>query len=730
MFKKLINHYNTNIKDNKGGLIPLLGVALIIFILTMAIHYVAVYVTADYSNANMVSNWDYGYTERVGKVPDAELRVFNQQNPLITEKAVKRSNLYLVKTFEPSDKKRTLVVNTDHSPVMIKVNGREVYNNQYKSAEYVGNCYNAVVLDGTSREQVVEIFMKLPFSVRFNAAMTKQENPAVAFSLRFFIGAIFVLLGLSASVFFAIYSIRKKKLFRTLALALFFMFVGIIVMAQELTEITYIFNAPYMMNIITAISNLTYIFGQFCIVGWLKRRKNMVVAVSFAAAVSEAALLLAVTPAFFGIAVCASAVIQTASAVYICVNAGGYVSKRTQYAIPVFVISAYYSMINLIGGVFLFTRNTPMNTFTLSIPSLIIIGTLGYVFYSDYKYKKKNAELRNQSRQFSESVNNISHFIHNMLSCRSEDKFYETAAREVCSLLEKYRGDYSDVKYCIGVKSDDGYIEVINNEVDGCNYDIIEEYAIETGKGCMFADTYFDFALKKSDNISALLHFENISNGLDMFFDSMIETAYCGLETAFEKTCDSLNSREIDIIFGELALNTEIDNGYTPDHLEHIAKYSYELCKKLGMSEEEAELISTASKLHDIGKIAIPKNIINKESRLTEEEQIIVASHSKFGYLILSAYDDDPFLATAAEIACYHHERYDGTGYNGLKGEDIPLCARIITICDVFDALVSERSYKKAWSVSRALNYLDENSGTIFDPKLLELFKECVNETE
>ena len=160
MIKKLFDRYNSNIKFNKGGVIPLLGVSLIIFVMTLAIYYVADYVTVDYARESGLSNWDYGYTERVGKVPDAELRILNNQNPVIMEKAVKRSNIYLVKSLEPSDKIRNLVVKTDYSPIMIKINGRIVYDNQYKTARYVGNCYNSVELPSSTSEQVVEVFMK------------------------------------------------------------------------------------------------------------------------------------------------------------------------------------------------------------------------------------------------------------------------------------------------------------------------------------------------------------------------------------------------------------------------------------------------------------------------------------------------------------------------------------------------------------------------------------------
>ena len=730
MFNKVSDRYNKSIKNNRGGVIPLLGVSLIIFALTVAVYFVADYVSADYARTGSVYNWDYGYTERLNKVPDAELRVFNKQNPFITEKEVRRSNIYLVKTFAPSDKKRGLVIKTDHSPIMIKVNGRIVYDNQYKTADYVANSYNAVELAGTSREQVVEVFMKLPFSVRFESFVSKGSVSAFSFSLRFFAGAVVFLAGLAAVVLSAILSARKKKLLYSVVVGGLITYIGFAVMLSQLPEITYLFNAPMLYNVGCALVHLTFIFGLLCVVGRMKRRKNLVVAVVSAGIVSAAAYMLALSAPHFGLFAFVATAVTVASAAYISLTAAGYVPMRTQYSTPMFVISVYEALFVALSGFFMIGRSVSMYTYTVSVPSLVVAGTIGYIFYSDYRYREKNSELQKETLRYGDSIDNVSAFIHNMLLCTNEDAFYKTAVGEINNLLLKYNSSYSDVRCGTAVKTGGEWSEIINNGLENCRYELIKNASLENGKGCLFSDTYFDFALKKGGVINVIMHFENITNGLDMLFVSMIESAYCGLEIAYEKICDSVDSREINIILGELALNTEMDNGYSPEHLENIGRYAYALCKKLGMSEDEAQRISLASKLHDIGKIAIPKNIINKSGKLTEEEQVIVGSHVKFGHLILSAYDDDPLLADAAEIARYHHERYDGTGSYGLKGEEIPLAARITTICDVYDALVSERSYKQAWSKERALSYIEDNSGVIFDPELIEPFKQCLDEDE
>lgn len=707
-----------------------MGVSLIIFALTVAVYFVADYVSTDYARSGSVYNWDYGYTERISKVPDSELRIFNRQNAFIIDKEVRRSNIYLVKTFAPSDKKRGLVIKTDHSPIMVKVNGKIVYDNQYKTADYVANSYNAIELEGTSREQMVEVFMKLPLSVRFEVFVSKGSAGAFSFSLRFFAGLAVLLFGMVAFVLSVIFSARKKKLLYSMAIGGLIAYTGAAIMLGQLPEITYMFNAPIYFNIGCALVHMTFIFGLLCIVGRITHRKKSVAVIIFAGIISMAAYLLTIFISQFGLFVFVATAVTVAAAVYVSLYLTGYVLLRTQYAVPLFVISVYETLIVALSGYFMITRNVSMYTFTVSVPNLVLAGTIGYVFYNAYRYKEKNSEMQKEALCYGDSMDNVSDFIHNILLCINENMFYETSVEEINNLLIKYNPSYSDVRYGIAVRKDGEWKEIIGNGLEDCRYEFIENASLENGKGCLFSDTYFDFILKKGDVINVIMHYENITNGLDMLFLSMIELAYCGLEITYEKVCDSVDSREISIIFSELALNTEIDNGYSPEHLENIGKYTYALCKKLGMSEDEAKRISLASKLHDIGKIAIPKNIIGKSDKLLEEEQVIVGSHVKFGYLILSAYNDNPLLADAAEIARYHHERYDGTGSYGLKGEEIPLAARITTICDVYDALISERPYKQAWSKDRIKSYIDDNSGVIFDPNLIEPFYQCIDENE
>jgi putative two-component system response regulator len=173
----------------------------------------------------------------------------------------------------------------------------------------------------------------------------------------------------------------------------------------------------------------------------------------------------------------------------------------------------------------------------------------------------------------------------------------------------------------------------------------------------------------------------------------------------------------------------------TGTHVKRIEAYSYFLCSKLNKDEQLAndivESIGLASLLHDIGKLMISKDILNKPGKLDSEEFEHIKQHSSVGGKILEEankifYDEfkkDSFLKMASLIAYHHHEKWDGSGYpDGLKGEEIPLCARIVSIADVYDAIRSKRVYKEAISHEEAVEIIRGESGKSFDPKLVDIF--------
>jgi response regulator RpfG family c-di-GMP phosphodiesterase len=173
---------------------------------------------------------------------------------------------------------------------------------------------------------------------------------------------------------------------------------------------------------------------------------------------------------------------------------------------------------------------------------------------------------------------------------------------------------------------------------------------------------------------------------------------------------------------------TETRSLETGEHVRRVGKFSKLLASKFGYEGEFLEFFEIAAMLHDVGKIGIPDAILNKPGRLSDEEFEIMKRHTTIGYEILSTVDH-PLFRLAANIALYHHENWDGTGYpKGLKGEQIPIEGRIVSIIDVYDALLSDRVYRPAGSEDDAIRYIKENCGKKFDPRVCEVFFENYEE--
>jgi len=208
-------------------------------------------------------------------------------------------------------------------------------------------------------------------------------------------------------------------------------------------------------------------------------------------------------------------------------------------------------------------------------------------------------------------------------------------------------------------------------------------------------------------------------------------------EAIIERRTRQIESTQ-DLVFASLAKLAESRDPETGEHLERIEFYTRIIAEKLAESgpyqslvtQSYIDYVARSSILHDIGKVGIPDNVLLKPGRLTPEEFDVMKTHATIG---ADALDDaagnskfSHFLRTAAEIARYHHERFDGTGYpENLKAESIPLSARIVAVADVFDALTSERIYKSAMDPELAKEIIHSENGKHFDPVIVDAFNEC-----
>ncbi|MDR9425156.1 MAG: response regulator, partial [Marinobacter sp.] len=234
-----------------------------------------------------------------------------------------------------------------------------------------------------------------------------------------------------------------------------------------------------------------------------------------------------------------------------------------------------------------------------------------------------------------------------------------------------------------------------------------------------------DFVSKPFDRRELLMR---VRNFLDAYTARrMVHQQKAQLEALVQERTQELQETRLEVI-RRLGHAAEYRDEETGNHIIRMSKMCALLAKKLGWPEQKCELILNASPMHDIGKIGIPDAILLKPGKLDPEEWQIMQTHAEIGAGLLEG-NNSELLVMAREIAISHHEKWDGSGYpHGLKEEAIPITGRIAALADVFDALTSERPYKKAWPIEDALQLIEDNSGKHFDPQLVQVFRENIEE--
>ena len=168
------------------------------------------------------------------------------------------------------------------------------------------------------------------------------------------------------------------------------------------------------------------------------------------------------------------------------------------------------------------------------------------------------------------------------------------------------------------------------------------------------------------------------------------------------------------------ALAIDAKDRYTQEHIQRVKTYAMDLAREMDLTETQLKSVEYGALLHDIGKIAIPESILCKPGKLTPEEFETMKTHASIGAKIL---EPVRFPFPVVEVVRSHHERWDGTGYpDGLKGEEIPIGARILSVTDVYDALTTDRAYRRAWSRAETMEYLQKHMGSHFDPIVVSTF--------
>jgi len=227
-----------------------------------------------------------------------------------------------------------------------------------------------------------------------------------------------------------------------------------------------------------------------------------------------------------------------------------------------------------------------------------------------------------------------------------------------------------------------------------------------------------DFLTKPIDVTEAVLRIYNLleTRWLHIELRRHSET----LERKVRSRTEELEKAQLEIL-QRLALAAEYRDDCTGQHAQRVGGLASILARKAGLSDEHVQLIRQAAPLHDVGKIGIPDGILLKPTSLTAEEYAQIKQHTEIGKIILSG-SKFPILQMAERIALHHHERWDGTGYHGLKGSDIPVEARIVSIVDAFDVITHARPYKAALTFEAAMDSIVREREKQFDPHLVDVF--------
>ncbi len=347
-------------------------------------------------------------------------------------------------------------------------------------------------------------------------------------------------------------------------------------------------------------------------------------------------------------------------------------------------------------------------------------------------------ELRRSERKFRDIFSNVSDFLyfHDLNGKFVEvNEHFKAAFGDIGEgltvrdiLVEKYKDLFS--VYLDSVKKDNHAEGLMNVQtLDG------RELILEYRNSLVFESSEPIGIRGSARDISAHIKAETMLRKSEIHLKELVD----------EKTREIQLTQRTSI--QALATLAEYNDTDTGEHLNRIQRYVRLLATRLrvespyseylGKKDTYIDELELASLLHDIGKVAIPKEILTKPGKLTSDEFDLIKEHTsiagemleKANKIFMENYNRDSYLALARDIAFFHHEKWDGSGYpSGLKGESIPLSARIVAVADVYDALTSKRSYKNAWSHEDAVNEIIKGRGKHFDPVLVDIFQTVVNE--
>ena len=726
-FNKLILNTKRLLSGGRVNLVIGSALAIAMILLSFAVKYTANYVFTSQNESKSVQSWEYTYLKNAEDEPDTdEFRQSSYVNPISTKGNT--GYCYLRHTFEKVNDDTYLTIKTDRSPIKIIVNGEEVYNNHYGSDSYTGNSFNRVKLTKTTLAQTVEVYMAVPYSMHFEVSTSAKESGA--FPVNQGMVFAFIMLGLGVIMLLVSlgFSAKNKHFSPIVCIALYNILAGGSVGLWEFLQGSYMLNAPIYANISQTLSLLCVVVSEiiaFNIYGSLKKSAKITTALSLVAAlcsmIPNVPIVTRIVPLVCSALIVASLALSQSAFLQA-------MGSRAKGSFSVWFALNFVVLTNVILSLQMFFGKTDyfvlFNFMTTAVFTAVTVA-VGFD-KSSLKYKQKQKEYEKFIKDTS-WVDSLNKIIEDVINIPDDSEKIVVAAKELKDVLNSQFSDDEQlsVGVCIGNAEKDGFSQIYSDNInEKCNYDLINYRSANYGElnNVFWGDTYFDIVLKKFGALYSIIHFEGSRDMLNDKISNVIEVLCAQLTLLINRTGDEQKDEEFQVNFlSQLADVVEAKSGSGKNHLTNVSAISLCICSELGLGEDDVRRIGFASALHDVGKIIIPESILENQGYLSDDEKNIVKTHAEFGGKLLWGVPGE-FMSVAAQIAYYHHERIDGTGYYGLKGDEIPLAARIAAVADVFDALTSVCSYKTAWSDERAISYLEEYSGTKFDKNVVDAF--------
>ncbi len=631
---------------------------------------------------------------------------------------------------------RILELVTAGNPIKVKLDGKEIYNNHYGKAMYTGNRLNEVILPAKSAPSDLDIFVGVQNAYSFSARITTPESGlTVGFIQKtagLVIGCTAICIGIII-LLLLLFTINYKGFAAVLWLSFLTVSQGIGVFLSQLS----LYSVPVTSPVLWKIQIANLLLSAVCL---------------------------------------AAATVSTVD--------GGRVPEKLilvflSMLIPIFLLVDYRLGVWIMLGfplVMMFTSiltllrlwDSLKKTYLLMVSAAFLAGVLCLVFDATGYFtgwggglvelrhsgifvfcmvmfivqvkRALHINIRLEERELQEQRNK--QWVERAVtSCagifaqQSIEGFCRETVRAMKELIlfdgviENQSGTGMQPALAISIAFYDNgdFVEVYTeNNIEKCSYNrILARAKSAGGKPVLFGEHTLDMIFYTESGPNCILHVDRIKNRLSSNLQNTLRSTYRGIALALNSLELKENIVELqESVFINLAEIAESKQNGTGDHLKIVSEMVNILCSELNMSEHERHLVSMASMVHDIGKLAIPDTILCKNGRLTEDEFAVMQDHVIYGYNIMSK-SPGVFMAAAAVIAQQHHEKYDGTGYIELKGDQIHLYARIVAIVDVFEALLSKRPYKEAWTAERACSYITSNAGAHFDPQLVRAFERC-----